>query len=120
MLDLIQEGCVPLPALEGHWTTRLEVMADMPKGKILWLVDQSDMAKAKKTIGSVSCLAGNVPSDLLAVGSAEQVKGYVKNLVDTAGKGGGFILSNGAFFDQAKPENVHIMVDFTKEYGIYK
>lgn len=120
MIGLIQEGCVPLPALEGHWTTRLEVMGDMPKGKILWLVDQSDIAKAKKTIGSVGCIAGNVPSDLLAVGSAEQVREYVKNLIDTAGKGGGFILSNGAFFDQAKPENVHIMVDFTKEYGVYK
>jgi hypothetical protein len=31
-------------------------------------------------------------------------------------------VSNGAFFDQAKAENVHAMVDFAKEYGskVYK
>jgi uroporphyrinogen-III decarboxylase len=48
------------------------------------------------------------------------VKDYVKKLIDTVGKGGGFIVSNGAFFDQAKAENVRAMVDFTKEYGVYK
>jgi hypothetical protein len=26
-------------------------------------------------------------------------------------------VSNGAFFDQAKPENVKAMVDFAKQYG---
>jgi hypothetical protein len=29
-------------------------------------------------------------------------------------------MGNGAFFDEAKPENIKAMVDFTKEYGIYK
>ena len=29
-------------------------------------------------------------------------------------------MANGAFFDEAKPENVKAMVDFTKEYGVYK
>jgi hypothetical protein len=29
-------------------------------------------------------------------------------------------MSNGAFFDEAKPENVKAMVDFTKEYGVYR
>ncbi len=84
------------------------------------MIDQSDMAKAKKTLGSVACLAGNVPLDLLAVGTPQQIKDYVKKLIDTCGKGGGFIICNGAFFDHAKPENVKAMVDFTKEYGVYK
>jgi hypothetical protein len=29
-------------------------------------------------------------------------------------------VSNGAFFDEAKPENVKAMVDTAKEYGAYK
>ena len=45
---------------------------------------------------------------------------YCKKLIDTAGKGGGFIMSNGAFFDEAKAENLKAMIDFTKEYGVYK
>jgi len=29
-------------------------------------------------------------------------------------------MANCAFFDNVKPENVKAMVDFTKEYGVYK
>jgi uroporphyrinogen-III decarboxylase len=54
------------------------------------------------------------------LGTADEVKDYCKKLIDTVGKGGGFIMCNGAFFDEAKPENLHAMVDFTKEYGVYK
>jgi uroporphyrinogen-III decarboxylase len=120
MMGLIAEGVVPNPAAEGKWTTRLEIMQDLPKGKVLWMIDQSDMAKAKKTIGRVSCIYGNVPSALLALGTPQQVKDYVKTCIDVAGKGGGYIVSNGAFFDQAKAENVKAMVEFAKEYGVYK
>ncbi len=120
MMGLIAEGVVPMPAAEGHWDTRLEVLSDLPKGKTLWMIDQSDMAKAKKTLGKVACLFGNVPSALLGLGTPQEVKDYVKKLIDVAGKGGGFIVSNGAFFDHAKPENIHAMVDTTREYGVYK
>jgi uroporphyrinogen-III decarboxylase len=121
MMGLIDEGVIPMPAAEGHWTTRLEVVQDLPKGKTLWMIDQSDMAKAKKMLGKVACMFGNVPSDLLSVGTPQQIKEYVKKIIDTCAKGGGFIVSNGAFFDQAKPENVKAMVDAAKEYGdVYK
>ena len=120
MMGLIAEGVVPMPAAEGRWTTRLEVVQDLPKGKTLWMIDQSDIAKAKKTLGKVACMFGNVPSALLALGSPQEVKDYVKKCIDVAGKDGGYIVSNGAFFDQAKAENVHAVVDATREYGIYK
>ena len=120
MMGLIAEGVVPMPAAEGRWTTRLEVVQDLPKGKTLWMIDQSDMAKAKKTLGKVACMFGNVPSALLALGTPQEVKDYVKKCIDVAGKDGGYIVSNGAFFDQAKAENVHAVVDATREYGVYK
>jgi len=120
MLGLIAEGCIPFPAAEGHWTTRMEILKDIPKGKTLWMIDQSDMVKTKKTLGSVACLAGNVPSDLLKLGTTQQVKDYAKNLMDTAAKGGGYIFSNGAFFDEANPDNVRAMLDTAREYGVYK
>jgi uroporphyrinogen-III decarboxylase len=122
MMGLIAEGVIPMPAAEGSWNTRLEAMSDLPKGKTLWMIDNSDIAKAKKTIGKVGCLFGNVQSDLLVLGTPQQVKDYVKKIIDSCAKGGGFIVSNGAFFDQAKPENVHAMVDAAMEYGskVYK
>jgi len=117
---LIEGGCIPFPALEGRWNSRLEIMKDIPEGKTLWMIDQSDMVKARKTIGEKACLAGNVPSSLLQLGTPEEVKDYCKKLIDAVGRDGGFMLSNGAFFDEAKPENVKAMVDIGKEYGIYK
>ncbi|MGD9116074.1 MAG: uroporphyrinogen decarboxylase family protein [Dehalococcoidia bacterium] len=117
MLGLIEQGVVPMPAAEGSWTTRLEVMSDLPKGKTLWMIDNSDIFKAKKTLGKVACLFGNVQSDLLVLGTPQQVKDYVKKIIDECAPGGGFIVSNGAFFDQAKAENVKAMIEFGKEYG---
>jgi hypothetical protein len=120
MVGLIEGGCIPFPALEGHWGSRLKVIQDIPKGKTVWMVDQTDMAKAKETLGKNACLIGNVPSSMLNLGTPDEVKAYCKKLIDTAGKGGGFIMGNGAFFDEAKAENIKAMVDFTKEYGAYK
>jgi uroporphyrinogen-III decarboxylase len=120
MMGLINEGCIPFPALEGHWTSRREVIQDVPKGTTVWMVDQSDMVKVKETLGKKACLVGNVSSSMLALSTPDEVKEYVMHLIKTAGKGGGYIVSNGAFFDQAKPENVKAMVDTAKEHGAYK
>ena len=120
LMGLIDEGCVPLSFVEGSYNTRLEIIQDIPKGKTYWTFDASDMAKVKATIGRVACIGGNVPTDLLSVGTPQQVKDYVKKLIDTCGKGGGYIMANGVALDKAKPENVKAMVDFTKEYGVYK
>jgi hypothetical protein len=120
MVGLIEGGCIPFPALEGHWGSRLKIIQDIPRGKTMWMVDQTDMAKVKETLGKNACLIGNVSSSMLKLGTPQDVRDYAKKLIDTAGKGGGFIMSNGAFFDEAKPENVKAMVEFTKEYGVYK
>jgi len=61
-----------------------------------------------------------VPVSLLVTGTPNQVKDYVKILIDVVGKGGGLIVDCGIFFDEAKPENVKALVEFTKEYGVYK
>jgi hypothetical protein len=120
IMGLIDEGCVPFPLVEGSYNSRLEIIRDIPKGKTMWLFDQTDMAKAKEILGGTACITGNMPIDLLAVGTPQQVKDYAKKLIDTCGKGGGYIMCNGAFFDEIKPENLKAMVDFTKEYGVYK
>ncbi len=120
IVGLIEGGCIPFPALEGHWGTRLKVIQDIPKGKTMWMVDQTDMAKVKETLGQNACLIGNVSSSMLKLATPNEVKAHCKKLIDTAGKRGGFIMGNGAFFDEAKPENIKAIVDSTREYGVYK
>ena len=120
ILGLIEAGCVPLPAAEGGYSERLEVVKDLPRGKTLWMIDLTEMQAVKKTLGKNACLLGNVPSAMLNLGTPEEIKEYVKKLIDTCGKDGGLIICNGAFFDHAKAENVKAMVETTKEYGVYK
>ncbi len=119
LMGLIDEGIVPFCFAEGGYNSRLKIIRDLPKGKVIWWLDRTDMATAKEILGDVACIGGNIPPDLLAVGTPQQVKDYAKKLIDTAGKGGGFIMGNGTVIDNAKPENVKAMVDFTKEYGVY-
>ena len=120
LMGLIEEGCVPFPWAEGGYNSRLEVIRDVPKGKVLYGFDMTDMAKAKEILSDVACIGGNMPMPLLSVGTPDQVKDYTKKLIDTCGEGGGYIMINGVVIDEAKPENVKTWIDATKEYGVYK
>lgn len=120
ILGLVDQGLIPLLFAEGSYNTRLEIIRDLPKGKVVWRFDQTDMARAKEVLGDRACIYGNVPSAILSTGTTDDVKAYCKQLIDVAGKGGGFILSPGAILDTAKPENVRAMIELTKEYGIYR
>jgi hypothetical protein len=119
LLGLIEEGMIPFLFAEGGYNTRLEAITDLPRGGTIWLFDQTDMARAKETIGRVACIQGNMPLSLLHAGTAEQVADYTRKLIDIAGPGGGFILDIGAVADGGKDENLEVMVKTTKEYGVY-
>jgi len=119
ILGFIDEGLVPFLFAEGEYSTRLEVIRDVPVGRTIWHFDFTDMAQAKEALGGIACIAGNVPISLLNTGTPGEVKDYCKGLIDVAGKGGGFIMTSGGVIDKAKPENVGAMIEFTKEYGVY-
>lgn len=119
IMGLIDEGLVPELFAEGRYGTRLEVIRDLPKGKTIWHFDQTDMARAKEVLGDVACIKGNVPLTLMQTGTPEAVTAYCKQLIATAGKGGGFILATGAGIEQGKAENLRAMIQCAKEYGVY-
>jgi uroporphyrinogen-III decarboxylase len=119
MLGLVEEGCIPVMFAEGSYNQRLEIIADFPKGTCIWWFDQSDMRRVKEVLGDVCCIAGNVSTALMKAGTPAEVKAYVKELIQVAGKDGGFILTNGCGIDHARPENVQAMMDAGREYGVY-
>ena len=120
MMGLIDEGLVPMPLFEGDYTSRLEIIKDIPRGKAIYWFEKVDIYKAKEILGDIACFRGNVPITLLCTSTPQQVKDYVKELIDVVGKGSGLIVDCGIWFDEAKHENVKAMVDFTKKYGVYK
>ena len=120
ILSLIERGGTPCVFLEGNFTSKLEYLLDFPKGKMLIRLDTTDIYRAKEVLKGHLCIQGNVPSSLLQTGTIQAVKDYCKNLIDTVGKDGGFILSPRSSTDEVKPENLRAMIDFTREYGVYR
>ena len=120
ILTLIDEGLTPCPFFEGDYTSRLEYLAELPKGKILGLFDSTDPLKAKEILGNTMCISGMMPLSLLQTGSPDNIKEYAKKLIDVVGKGGGYIMGPRSAMDECDPERVKIWVNFTKEYGVYK
>lgn len=119
MLSLIEEGLTPCPFVEGDYTSRLEFLADVPAETVCYHFESTDMFKAKEVLGEKACIRGNVSLPLLATGTPEEVTTYCKKLIDVAGQGGGFIMDAASVLDDAKPENVKAMFDYTKDYGVY-
>jgi hypothetical protein len=116
---LVAKGYTPNVFFEGDYTTRLDYLRDLPKGKILALFDRSDMKKTKEVLGGHTCISGNMPSSILQTGSVDDVKKACKWLIDVVGKDGGYIMAPGSSVDEVKPENMKAMIEFTKEYGKY-
>jgi len=119
IVALINEGLNPCPLWEGDCTTRLEIIKDIPAGKACYAFEATDMVKAKEVLRDIVCIRGNVPLSLLAIKTPDEVRAYCKNLIDIVGKGGGYIMDASTGLDDAKPENVRAMFEFTREYGVY-
>jgi uroporphyrinogen-III decarboxylase len=120
MMAMIEEGLVPFPFAEGKYTGRLEQIADMPKSSVVWYFDQTDMAEAKRILGNVSCIVGNVPSSVIITGTSAQVKENCRRLIETCAPGGGYILAGGASVDTADIANFRAMMEAAYEYGVYR
>jgi uroporphyrinogen-III decarboxylase len=116
----INEGLMQTLFAEGSYNTRLEYIDQFPKGAVTWYFDRTDMVRAKEILGKNCCLQGNVPSSMIVTGSPQEVKKYCRNLIETVGKGGGFILSAGSVSDNPKVENLQAMMAAVREYGWYK
>lgn len=119
ILGLIEEGVTPLLFAEGRYDNRLETIKDLPRGKVVWHFDRTDMFRAKKILGDNACIAGNVPASLLITGTPKEVKEYCRKLIEVCGEGGGFILTGGASIDKGDPNNLRAMTEAVMEYGIY-
>ncbi len=117
---LCAKGATPGIFFEGCFDSRIEYLLDLPKGKFIARFDTSDIFRAKEILKGHCCIEGNVPSSILQVGSKDDVIAYCKKLIDICGKDGGYVLSPRSSIEEVKPENLKAMIDFVKEYGVYR
>lgn len=80
-----------------------------------------DLKDVKERYGDRVCLLGNVDCRyILPYGSEEDVRKDVRRCIDSAGKGGGFVLaSSNSMHANVKVENLYVMVDEARKYGRY-
>jgi hypothetical protein len=118
ILALVDKGWTPCPFFEGIWDQRLDYIRQLPKGKVLCHFAQTDAAKAKSILGGHLCFMRDVPASLMQAGSVTEVDAYCRDLIQLCGKDGGFILT-ATCLDEANPDNVHVMIESVKKYGVY-
>lgn len=115
----VELGYMAAPFWEGIWDNRLEYLLDLPRGKVIFFCEKTDIFRAKEILGDHMCIQGGVPATLLQVGSPQDVEEHCKKLIKVVGKNGGFIMGAGSSIDYAKPANIKAMVDTAKKYGCY-
>ena len=118
LMGLIEAGLIPMPMWEADCTSRLETIADIPRGKAIYWFERTDLVRAKQVLGDIVCLRGNVPASMMTTGTPGEVDAYCRHLIETVGKGGGFIL-DGSFGipDESPVENVRAMFAAPRKYA---
>ncbi len=115
--EVAEAGLVPMVYVEGSYNSRLDYLTEVPRGKVVYLFETTDMKAAKAKLGGHSCIAGDVPNVMLSHGTPQEVSDHCKWLIDTCAPGGGYMMDSGALIDEAKPENVAAMFETTMTYG---
>jgi hypothetical protein len=106
---------------EGKWDAHLERFAELPAGSIIYHIDRSSVDETHRILGKKFCLSGGVPNALLTFGKPEDVKAHCRNLIETLGPEGGYIMDASAIMqNDATLENLRAMTDATLEYGVYR
>ncbi|NVM45448.1 MAG: hypothetical protein HWN79_11080 [Candidatus Lokiarchaeota archaeon] len=118
--ELVEADFTPLMSFQGRSDHLLEILKELPAGKVIMWFDKTDVVKAREVLGDKYCLAGGIPSSLLISGTPEKVKQHTEHLIDNMKTGGTFIVSsefNG--MGDAKVENVKAMTETVMKYGKY-
>lgn len=118
IIEMIDNDLIPVILWEANCTTRLEVIADIPAGKAVYYFENTPLKKAYEVLGGHICLRGNIPSSMFNTGTPEQIDAFCRDMIETVGKGGGFIL-DGSFGipDEAPIENVRSMFESVRKYN---
>lgn len=81
-----------------------------------------DIGEVKEYLKDKACIIGNIDcQELLPNGSPDEVDSVVKETIEIASPGGGYIVSSSnSIHPGVKPENYIAMVEAVHKYGFYK
>ena len=120
MMALIDADLIPVPLCEGKYTSRLETLTDIPKGKAIYLFEDVDLKQAKKILGGHTCFGGGMRTQLLLEGSSkEAVERETRESLEICAPGGGFIMTNSISMDNVEHCYFEAWRDAARKYGNY-
>ena len=119
MMAIIEEGSIPFVFCEGKYKTRLDIISDVPKGKVLYQFEETDTKLIKDTVGKVAAFCGNLDTATLMYGSKEQIADETKRIIDIGAPGGGFIMDISIGIDECKLENLDVFFETSLKHGKY-
>jgi hypothetical protein len=91
LLATIDLGYMPMPIFEDTFGNRLECLLELPKGKLVAVVDHTDAVLAKEILGGHICIIATVPASI-KYASLRQAAEIVKTQIKACKKGGGYML----------------------------
>lgn len=121
--DMIEQICdlgmTPSVFCEGRYDTRLEVLREVPPGKVIYKFEKTESAKAKKALGDIACINGNFPTADLIFGKKEKIIEDTKRMLDECAPGGGFIMSCSIGLDNYDEALFEAWYEASLKYGQY-
>lgn len=109
------KGMVSVIHCDGNWLPMLPYFKQFPaKSCIIELDGDTDIFEAKKILKDHLCIRGDVPANLLAFGSPEEVTAYCDKLIEL-GMEGGLIIGSGCEVPlNTKLENMQAFLNCTQ------
>jgi len=111
-------GYITTLHFDTNWTLNMPYLLQLPKhSAIVELDGTTDIFKAKEILKDHLCIMGDVPAQLSALGTPQEMEAYCKKLIDIVGKNTGFILSTGCEQPpDTKFDNFKAMINTAKQY----
>ena len=120
IIELHRNGYQTLFYAEGEWNPNLKYIAELPDLSIVYHVDRGDIFEVNREVGHKFCISGGIPNDLLAFGSADDVRSFCKKVIEEVGADGGYIMDACAIMqDEPTVENMRAMTQACRDFGQY-
>lgn len=115
---LSDQGIMCVLHWDQDWTRDLARCKELPAKKFALNLDgMTDVRKAKEILGDRAAIMGDIPSSLFAAGTPEDIRAYVRDLVQDIGPTG-LILCPGCDAPiNTKPENMEAFLSASHEFG---
>jgi len=123
IITMVKAGDIPFLVWESDVTHLVHFLLELPKKisrRCTFMCDTSDIFEVNRILDGHMSIVGNIPLSTMCVGTPKDVEKYCDKMFAELKPGGGFLNCCALGIpDEAKPENVHAMINYTHKHGKY-